>query len=376
MDFSTRIQFFKEFFYTYPIIRNHHIYAYPPAESELDTLHECGPGNHARTRGKISLISTILNEEDNVDEWFASLDQQTRKPNELVITECGSSDNTLRLLRMQQSEHPEIHFHIIEAPRANIAHGRNLAIQHASHEIIAMTDFGCKMAPDWLEKLCEPLESNPAFSLSAGIWKIAESPVPYFNQYLGYEKPIDLQSFLPAASSIAVRRSLWEQTEGFPEWLTDAGEDTLFDYQLATIPTNWAFVSGAVIYWHSPATRLEHLKKVQRYAFGDGESGVHANSYRRVIYSLAGFSGLLLITLGLAISLFWHRSLINGIPLLLSSASLLIFWHKQGIGFPPAPANLYEYVRNRIFKLQLFYHQARGFIRGVQNRIKKQAAND
>ena len=44
---------------------------------------------------KISLISTVLNEEQTIDKFLDSILNQSVKPDEVVITDGGSRDKTL-----------------------------------------------------------------------------------------------------------------------------------------------------------------------------------------------------------------------------------------------------------------------------------------
>ena len=59
----------------------------------------------------------------------------------------GSSDGTLQILRGADG------VTLLEEPGANIARGRNVAIAAATHDIIAVSDADCVLAPDWLEGL-------------------------------------------------------------------------------------------------------------------------------------------------------------------------------------------------------------------------------
>ena len=43
---------------------------------------------------KVSVISTIFNEVESIDDLMASLMRQTRIPDEIVVADAGSSDGT------------------------------------------------------------------------------------------------------------------------------------------------------------------------------------------------------------------------------------------------------------------------------------------
>src|SRR4030042_6513161 len=115
---------------------------------------------------KVTLIAPLLNEEDSLPQWWESILQQTRLPDEAVIVDGGSIDHTLSLLKALASDAPfTTHIEILQ--ESNIAEGRNQAITKASNEVIAVTDGGCILEEDWLEGLVEPMENDSGTSPGA-----------------------------------------------------------------------------------------------------------------------------------------------------------------------------------------------------------------
>src|SRR5512141_173608 len=97
---------------------------------------------------KITLVSTVLNEARSIGQLLDSIVAQTRLPDEVIICDGGSTDNTIDLLRAER----RFPLRVIERPGANISQGRNIAIAAASGEIIACVDAGVRLDPKWLEK--------------------------------------------------------------------------------------------------------------------------------------------------------------------------------------------------------------------------------
>ena len=100
---------------------------------------------------KTSLILTVLNEADSLPTLLDSVAMQTVLPDEVVICDGGSYDNTVALLRAET----RFPIRVIESHGANISRGRNLAIAAAQNEIIAVTDAGVRLDKCWMERLCE-----------------------------------------------------------------------------------------------------------------------------------------------------------------------------------------------------------------------------
>src|ERR1041384_947410 len=102
---------------------------------------------------KVSVALTVVNEGEAIRGVMDSLVAQTRPPDEVVIADGGSRDNTLAILREYERRLP---LNVIETPGANISQGRNVAIRAACGEIIAVTDAGVRCEPEWLECLTAP----------------------------------------------------------------------------------------------------------------------------------------------------------------------------------------------------------------------------
>ena len=334
--------------------------SYQPQE-DLGTVSE-------GTRVPVSLITTVLNEEENVAEWMRSLLNQTLYPDEVVIVDGGSSDRTLDLLAEMSKDAP-FEVNIIEAPGTTIAQGRNIAIAAARHEIVACTDLGGILAPHWLHDLMYPFTVHPEIDVSCGFYEalvrtdreriLADFFVPQLEQ-------VDPQSFLPSGRSMAMRKQVWAKVGGYPEWLTDAGEDTLFDIVLRSQPSVWAFVPSAIVYWHAPRTLRQLWRTVYRYARGDGETGLLSALYLTKLKKVLRYGGglALLLVGGLGVGLLWGIKAVGLLAAFLLGTIAWGIWkdaRKSDGGFS---GKLYRLAATQVFILA----QLIGFISGVRNR--------
>ena len=118
----------------------------------------------------VTVLMTVKNEPDGCAATLRSLDYQTHAPDEIVIVDGGSTDDTVQVIRSFAAFNPRIK--LIEAPGANIACGRNIGTRAATCEIIATTDSGCRAEPQWLEKLMQPFEENPDTEFVAGFYRV------------------------------------------------------------------------------------------------------------------------------------------------------------------------------------------------------------
>src|SRR5262249_34486014 len=96
-----------------------------------------------------------------------SIAAQTCLPDEVVIVDGGSRDHTVAVI---QSYADKLPLNVLVEPGCNISQGRNGAIAAARGDIIAVTDAGVELAPDWLEKLTRPFVDDSAVQVTGGFF--------------------------------------------------------------------------------------------------------------------------------------------------------------------------------------------------------------
>ncbi len=221
----------------------------------------------------VSLILTVLNEEESLPKFLDSLDRQERRPAEVVIVDGGSTDRTVEVLRDWGAATGMTTTVIVEAG-ANISRGRNLAIAHSTRPIVAVTDAGTELDRDWLGALVGAFDANT--DVVSGFFR------PVGDRFLGRliavtitprQQEIDPATFLPSSRSVAFRRSSLEASSGYPEWL-DYCEDLILDLELKAAGARFVFEPAAVVTWNARPTLRAFAKQYYRYARGDGKAGL------------------------------------------------------------------------------------------------------
>jgi glycosyltransferase involved in cell wall biosynthesis len=235
----------------------------------------------------VSLIATVLDEADTLRGFLDGLLSQTRVPDEIVITDGGSTDGTVAMIGEYIEKGAPVR--LIQAAGANIARGRNLAIAQARGEIIACTDAGCRADPGWLAELVAPFnspetEATGGASRSDARNRIEESfgilLLPPDSGAAGAVPPG------PSSRCVAFRRSLWEKVRGYPEELTCA-EDSLFNRRVVQAGSRFVFCPKAVVFWRPPSSLRAAARKVFRYGLGDGRARLHREVYLRILVKAA-----------------------------------------------------------------------------------------
>jgi glycosyltransferase involved in cell wall biosynthesis len=229
----------------------------------------------------VSVVATVYNERAHIARLLDSLASQTRVPDEVVICDGGSRDGTAELIRDYAARFPERlpGLRVIVAPGANISRGRNVAIEAAAGPLIAVTDAGVRLAPQWLEKLTAPWQPPGPAPLAAAGFFLPDAEGVFQTAMAATVLPlpedVDPNRFLPSSRSVAFTKEAWERAGGYPEWL-DYCEDLLFDFavnaQRPDEPTAFAWAPEAVVHFRPRENLRQFWTQYYRYARGDGKA--------------------------------------------------------------------------------------------------------
>lgn len=231
---------------------------------------------------KTALISTVYNEGEGIFAWAKSLRAQTRHPDEFVIVDGGSTDGTPERLR-QAFNHGDFPAPKIIIEKCAIARGRNLAFQNTTAEIVASIDAGSLATETWLEKLVEPLLRDSKIQAVGG-WRPLRTATDFQKRIEPYCRilrerwpvgaPCD-----PSGGNIAFRRAAFEAAGMYPEWMTFAGEDFLFNATMNAIGLPIYYQPEALNFWEGRPDAPSFGKMVRRYGYGLGEMRVFPKNY-------------------------------------------------------------------------------------------------
>lgn len=239
---------------------------------------------------RVSVILTVLNEGPGLAELLGALQAQTTRPDEIVIVDGGSRDDTMSILQAHATLDPCFKIH--QELGCNIAQGRNIAITRAQGEIIAVTDGGCRPEPGWLAGLLKPLQDDQSVGAVAGLCLTeARSRFEHYAGHLSMPSMSDeSQHERFYGRSSAFRRSVWAAVRGYPEWLY-TGEDTLFAIATARLPgSRIVYAPDAIVHWR-PRSSLRKLGKMF-YLYGVGNGRIQNGDLGGCLYWLKFYVGL------------------------------------------------------------------------------------
>ncbi len=234
---------------------------------------------------KISLIITIKNEEGTILQLLDSIKRQTKLPDELIIVDANSDDKTVKIIKKEMANFP-IPIDVLVRENVNIAQGRNVAITQARYDVIAVTDGGCVLDKDYLKHLEEAMTKESAevvFGASQAVGKsfVGKCFAEFYNAKVSGKK---LAVTELSSRSVMFTKNAWRRAGEYPEWLTLAGEDTLFFVNLQK-SSSCVFCKNAFVFWIHSYENLEKIFRVHyRNSIGDGESARGAAKYTLLIF--------------------------------------------------------------------------------------------
>ena len=267
----------------------------------------------------ISICITVVNEEGTVASLLDSLLKQSKKPDQIIIVDGGSEDRTMEIIRHYQRKDNRIK---LLAEKCSRARGRNLAVEIAKGDVIAMTDAGCVADKNWLKNLTTPFLTGRV-DVSAGFYKMTgDSPLQKAESvFLGVRPSKFDYNFLPSTRSVAFTKKIWTEVGGFPESSKGAAEDTVFNYKLVKSSAKVSRVKDAIIEWGMPVSLKDFFWKIFNYAKGDAKSkiwffpgkGLTSHNIKAIFILFRYIVGFLLLILGIKF------------PFLLTYLTILIF---------------------------------------------------
>jgi len=221
---------------------------------------------------KVSVISTVYDEGEELKPMMESLLVQSRPPDEIVIVDGVSDDGTWGILQQYADDYDRIK---VLQQECNIAEGRNRAVEAASHDIILGIDGGCVAEKEWVEKMLAKFDQGA--DAVAGMFKPLADNVFETVQGIvitGSYTPEALEKGerAPSSRSIGFRRSVWEEAGGYPEDLY-TGEDTRFNSRVQSEGYTFTPAPDAVVAWHMRPTFKDLWKQYLRYGEGDARAG-------------------------------------------------------------------------------------------------------
>jgi glycosyltransferase involved in cell wall biosynthesis len=213
------------------------------------------------------------------------------RPWDIVIVDNNSTDDTRQVIEEAARRFPIPLMSLFE-PRQGKSWALNTGIEASRGEIIAFIDDDVRVAPEWLDAACGPLEGERSADYTGGpVRPLWEQPPPrWFDLTRGdlWGTPAILdygpepfvfeeRRKVPLGANLAVHRDLIDRIGGFNTDLGRKGKSLLGQEQAEFLARSRAaggrgmYVPAMEVHHHVPATRLSK-RYFRRWWFWKGVS--------------------------------------------------------------------------------------------------------
>ena len=121
------------------------------------------PANEAITRpSRISVIIPVYNGARFLAEAIQSVLDQTLPPDEIIVVDDGSTDGSAAIAAQNEG------VFVLRQPHYGVGAALNLALNHASGDLLAFLDADDRWLPDKLEKQVAVLMADPPLDMVFG----------------------------------------------------------------------------------------------------------------------------------------------------------------------------------------------------------------
>jgi glycosyltransferase involved in cell wall biosynthesis len=240
---------------------------------------------------KSSFIATVFNEEKNIESFLNSILSQTKSPDEIVIVDGGSTDDTYNILKKYSKKNKIIK--IYQEKGANIARGRNVAVKNSKGDIILVSDAGCIIDKNWVK---ETLSYFPKEDVVAGSYKALSKNNFEFFQGLITIKKVDRPSRM-SSRNVAFKKKCFEKVGGYPE-KSLTGEDNRLMINFIQEGYRVAVNPKRRVCWEMRPTLSKFFKQYYLYGRGDRIQGnLLKKSIKKNFVMILGFWAYFLVLL-------------------------------------------------------------------------------
>lgn len=204
----------------------------------------------------VSAIIPVYNEETSISACLISLQGQTLKADEIIVVDDGSTDQTSAIVR-------EFPVKFLSQKHLGPGSARNLGAKESTGDILVFVDADMTFAPDFLEKLIEPILNNKSvgtFNLDEFVGNYDQILAHYWNlnQNLHDKRRLNPKSTHDIKDFRAIKRSEFERVGGFSGLgYTDSQS---LSKKLKVLPTP---VKGAVSYHNNPETLIDVFRQAR-----------------------------------------------------------------------------------------------------------------
>jgi glycosyltransferase involved in cell wall biosynthesis len=193
---------------------------------------------------KVSLIVPLRDERATVDSLLESVKGQVLPPDEVVVVDAGSKDDTAERVRSFETSLP---LRLVPGGPLFPGLARNVGAAAAAHPWLAFTDGGVRLSPSWLTELVSAAQREGADVVFGSYDPVCDD---FFRRsaavaYVPRRQANGVRG--PFVASMLLTRDAFDRVGGFTPFR--AAEDLIFMERLLALPLRVAHAPAAVVHW-------------------------------------------------------------------------------------------------------------------------------
>jgi glycosyltransferase involved in cell wall biosynthesis len=221
----------------------------------------------------ISVVIPVYNGEQTIKETIESVLSQTFTDFELIISNDGSQDDTLKVV----SNIPDSRIKVFSYSNAGLSTSRNRGIFQATGEYIAFIDADDLWTPDKLAEQLKVLQNNPQAAVAYSWTDSIDESGQFFR--VGGHRTVNgnvltrliLNDFIESGSNPLIRKQALIEVGGFDESLTHSEDWDMWlrlaaRYHFIAVPSVQILYRVRINSWSYNVARMEadSLRVIQR----------------------------------------------------------------------------------------------------------------
>src|SRR5436190_1674750 len=224
---------------------------------------------------KISVVVPVRNEAQTIRTLLDGLLGQTLPPNEIVITDGGSVDETRAIIQEFIDQGAPVK--LLTDDDSLPGRSRNIAVANAKNDWVAFIDAGIRPEQGWLQALADQIVDPSHADVVYGSYE------PIINSFftecaaIAYVPPPTATAAGPARpysiASALMPRAAWEAAGGFPEDLRSA-EDLIFMQRVEAAGFSIVRAPSAIVHWNIQPSWWRTFRRFVVYARNNIRAGL------------------------------------------------------------------------------------------------------
>jgi glycosyltransferase involved in cell wall biosynthesis len=157
----------------------------------------------------LTIVIPVFNEQDHIAACLQAIAAQTIAPNEVIVVDNNSTDNTLKIARQFKF------VKILKEKQQGVLFAKNKGFNAAKSDLIGRIDADSLLPPRWVENVKDLLSDETYVALTGPV-NYYDMPLPETNHHPDHWMRASIYNWSPKSpflfgSNMAIRRVVWQQ---------------------------------------------------------------------------------------------------------------------------------------------------------------------